>query len=577
MKKYLTTRVIILLIVLAFSIIAISPNPFAKGIEIKSIDAADAYYGLSAGQIIYEFNGKEIKSAQDFQEVLNTIKNPEQLLEVKTEKGIYAYNITNEIGFTINENLTILSAKDFTGLDIGEKVKEINGQEFANLSDFNIFLDELLPLHKIAIKTNRGEFAYLSRNVPGIVAGPAQTSNIKLGLELEGGTRVLLSPKTEEYVTDSQIQDLIKVLTNRLNVYGLSDLRVRSAEDWAGNKFVVVEIAGATKEEVKELIGKQGRFEAKINNNIVFEGGRKDIPFVCRDDGSCSGIRQCLPISEGWWCEFYFEITLSSDAAKRHANITRDLEVVNAESGKQILNATLDFYLDNQMVDKLQIGADLKGSETTAIAISGPGYGKSKQEAIEGALKGMDSLQTILITGSLPFDIEVAKMDSISPSLGKTFLDDILLAGLVGLFAVLLVIYIRYRQIKIMLPIMLTMIGELLIILGVAALIKWNIDLPSIVGIIAAIGTGVDDQIVITDEALKGSFEQSINWKEKLKRAFFIILSAYAATVVAMIPLWNAGAGLFRGLAVTTIIGVTAGVFLTRPAFASIIEKIYRQ
>ncbi|MBI5871869.1 protein translocase subunit SecD, partial [archaeon] len=48
-------------------------------------------------------------------------------------------------------------------------------------------------------------------------------------------------------------------------------------------------------------------------------------------------------------------------------------------------------------------------------------------------------------------------------------------------------------------------------------------------------------------------------------------------TVVAMIPLWNAGAGLFRGLAVTTIIGVTAGVFLTRPAFASIIEKIYRQ
>ena len=42
-----------------------------------------------------------------------------------------------------------------------------------------------------------------------------------------------------------------------------------------------------------------------------------------------------------------------------------------------------------------------------------------------------------------------------------------------------------------------------------------------------------------------------------------------------MIPLWNAGAGLIRGFAVTTIVGVTIGVFLTRPAFAVVIEKLY--
>jgi preprotein translocase subunit SecD len=59
-----------------------------------------------------------------------------------------------------------------------------------------------------------------------------------------------------------------------------------------------------------------------------------------------------------------------------------------------------------------------------------------------------------------------------------------------------------------------------------------------------------------------------------MKRAFFIIFAAFAATVAGMLPLWNAGAGLFRGFALTTIAGATIGVLLTRPAFASIVEAI---
>ena len=61
-----------------------------------------------------------------------------------------------------------------------------------------------------------------------------------------------------------------------------------------------------------------------------------------------------------------------------------------------------------------------------------------------------------------------------------------------------------------------------------------------------------------------------------MKKAFFIIFVAYFGTVVAMLPLWNAGAGLVRGFALTTIIGVTIGVFITRPAFASMIEKLLK-
>jgi len=115
------------------------------------------------------------------------------------------------------------------------------------------------------------------------------------------------------------------------------------------------------------------------------------------------------------------------------------------------------------------------------------------------------------------------------------------------------------------------LIAEAILTLGVAALIKWNLDLPSIAGIIAAIGTGVDDQIVMLDES---ETSRSYTIKERIKRAFFVIFSAYAVALVSLFPLWFAGAGLLRGFALTTAIGITVGVFITRPAFADILSKL---
>mgnify|MGYP001578887089 CR=1 FL=1 len=112
---------------------------------------------------------------------------------------------------------------------------------------------------------------------------------------------------------------------------------------------------------------------------------------------------------------------------------------------------------------------------------------------------------------------------------------------------------------------------ELFIILGVAAIIKWNLDLPSIAGILATIGTGVDQQIVIIDEAEKN---KALSIIARMKRASFIILASYLTLVVAMLPLYWAGAGLFKGFALTTIIGITSAILITRPAFADIVKRM---
>ena len=182
----------------------------------------------------------------------------------------------------------------------------------------------------------------------------------------------------------------------------------------------------------------------------------------------------------------------------------------------------------------------------------------------------MNKLQTILVTGSLPYQLEIVKLDTISPSIGNNFVNSILIVGISALLAVFLFIFLRYRNIKLSLALLVTTISEIIIILGIASLIKWNLDLPSIAGILATIGTGIDQQIIILDEA-KESFS---SLKQRLKRSFVIILGAYFTAVVALIPLYWAAAGFFKGFAITTIIGITAGILITRPAFIDMIKKI---
>jgi len=217
----------------------------------------------------------------------------------------------------------------------------------------------------------------------------------------------------------------------------------------------------------------------------------------------------------------------------------------------------------------------LKGQAATDISISGPGFGADRDLAVKDATQNMKKLQTVLITGSLPTKLNIVKIDTISPVLGEQFTKNSISIILFAILAVALVIFIRYRDLKISLPLILISSSEVLIILGVFSLIKFNVDLAAIAGIIAAVGTGVDSQIVIADEILSGKKRKEVvSLKEQIKRAFFVIFVAYATGVASMVPLFWAGAGLFTGFAVTTILGISIGVFVTRPAFASLVENL---
>ncbi len=474
---------------------------------------------------------------------------------------------------SIEKNSTLFEQ----GLRTGMTITSINGQVIKTMADYSSVVSfEGKQRTEISVKGNQEIIGlFSSEDFSSIIIKDIPKTRLQTGLDLQGGARALVS--AEEPLSDNQIDDLIAVSQERFNLYGLTDVQIRKVSDLSGNNFMLIEIAGSSPSDLEELIAKQGKFEAKIGNETVFVGGNEDVTYVGRT-GQDAGLTECFAVEGGEACNFRFVIFLSEEAAKRHADITDKLEV-NSTSGGRYLSKQIDFYLDDVLTDSLNIGADLKGKVATQIQISGSGSGASRQEAIDQAEQDMKKLQTVLITGSLPFKLKIDKLDRISPKLGTEFTKQILIAGLFAFLAVGLIILIRYRKIKLVFAQMAILLSEVTIILGFAALIRWNLDLPSIAGIITTIGTGVDSQIVILDESrIKGE-----SLKERVKKALFIIVTAFATTFAALIPLTGllgfmgigaASAGLLKGFAVTTLVGISVGVLISRPAFADIVRQL---
>lgn len=513
-------KIWLLIIAILLSIVAIFPFSFDDGVKIVTVDqnSTASDMGLLTGQIITAIDGERITNFEDYSRIIN-LKYP------KDDFDLFEEGLTSSLVNKENTKLT------FT----------------IDSYDVVLFINE----------------------APKIIVADIPKTRIKTGLDLSGGARALVAPEVE--ITSAQLNDLISVTSERLNVYGLRDVSIRPVNDLEGNKFMLIEIAGSTPAELESLISEEGKFEAKIGDEVVFSGGNKDITYVART-GDQAGIYTCDNSQGGSVCSFRFAISLSEAAANRHARITNTL-TINA-TNPQYLSKPLDLYLDDVLFDTLFISRDLKGSRTTQISISGSGFGANREEAFDDAEASMKKLQTVLITGSLPFKLRIEKLDTISPLLGKKFINTILIAGLASILGVGLVVLFRYRKIKLSFAVILTSLSEVLIILGISALFSRSLDLPAIAGIIAAIGTGVDSQIIILDES-RLNVQSSLNIR--IKRALFIIMGTYLTTLFALLPLIWAGAGLLKGFAITTIIGATAGVFITRPAFSEIVKKIVKE
>jgi len=364
-----------------------------------------------------------------------------------------------------------------------------------------------------------------------------------------GGTLAPGDAGFSEGVTEETVDETKQVLDRKLNRLGLQDIKVRVVD----NKFILIDLAGVNVADAQEIVGKPGVFEIRIQtkgNESMHVLYGDEIVDVSLPQGDQSG---------NWGVPF----TLSEEGA-----LAFQKAAIDTGATRNRMDHEVSMHLDNELIFSAPLAPDLAASLDVAPL-------RSMVAQVGGDSQRAHELYIHLREGALPVNVEIIGSGQVTAALGNQFKKQVLIAGIMAILAVGLVIYFRYREPKIVVPMVATSFSEVLMILALAAALKWQLDLPAIAGIIAVIGTGVDHLVIITDELLyEGKMPSGKIYLARLSSAFGIIMAAAATTIAAMLPLFAMGFGAFKSFALVTIFGVLIGVFIARPAYGRIIGRI---
>ena len=360
-------------------------------------------------------------------------------------------------------------------------------------------------------------------------------------------------------VSKATAEDAKRILENKINTLGTKDAKVNTLTGLNNvARYIRVELAGVDMKQAQEIVGKQGKFEIRVitaNNqteHVLFGDAITSVQPPTQEPAG----------SDHWGVSF----TLSESGAAAFQTAA-----IQSGATADPANHNLVMILDNQTVYSAPLSTDLAGkiqSQPITQLFASTGTGKyGTQEAT--------NLEIHLRAGALPVDVSIAGSGGVSAPLGERYKTMSLLAGVFALITVGFVIYYRYRESSIVLPMVLINASEVIILLGFIALIRFQMDLPTIAGLIAVMGTGIDQLVVITDEILHEGKVPSPNlYLKRLSRALSIIVVAAATVVIAMLPLALMDLSTLKGFAIITILGVLVGVIVTRPAYGRIIMEI---
>ncbi len=352
--------------------------------------------------------------------------------------------------------------------------------------------------------------------------------------------------------------DVKRILEDKVNNLGTRDARINTITGMNDvTHYIRIELAGADINTAQDIVGSQGKFEIRIATS----GNESEHVLFGDAVTSVSTPSQYPPGSNQWGVGF----TLSSEGADAFRDASLKYGAVDDPQ-----NHELQMLLDGETVYDAPLSPDLAGKLRTSTV-------RELSASTGGGEKGMEEAQKLEIhlrAGALPVDVEIVGSGSVPAALGDYFKFMCLLAGILALLAVAVTVYFRYREPLIVLPMISVNIAEIIILLGIARYIQ-QLDLASIAGLIAVLGTGIDQLVVITDEVLHEGRVPSQNlYLKRLSRALSIIVVAACTTFIAMLPLVLMGLSTLKGFAIITIVGVLIGVLITRPAYGKIIMAV---
>ncbi|KLK87694.1 preprotein translocase subunit SecD [Methanoculleus sediminis] len=348
-----------------------------------------------------------------------------------------------------------------------------------------------------------------------------------------------------------------RILNEKVNALGMQDARINLLTPTGSEfpQYVRIELAGVDMATAQDIVGQQGLFEIRVQTT-----GNETEHVLYGDQITSVGVPQ--KDYDGRW-GVGFSFTETGAEAFREAAIESGA-VDNPDAHNLVM------ILDNETVYSAPLSGELAGQLR-----SGPVRSLSASTGTgDAGLTDAMTLQIHLRAGALPVKVDIVGSGSVPAALGEQFKTTVALAGLLALLAVAVVVYYRYREPSIVIPMVAINLAEIIILLGIARFII-QLDLATIAGLIAVVGTGIDQLVIITDEVLHEGRVPSPNlYMKRYGRALGIIAIAAATVFIAMLPLALMDLSTLRGFAIITILGVLIGILVTRPAYGKIIMAI---
>jgi len=399
------------------------------------------------------------------------------------------------------------------------------------------------------------------------------------GLDLRGGTQVLMEVPEGVTVDQQALEDARQILENRSNgILGTTE----SSWQVAGERRIVGEMPGVTDPD-KQLasIKQTGVLEfVDVGNDTVVEGQIISTDYADTANTSDQTAATAEPTAaptETSSTTTPTEVATATETAKVYHTIMtgsqlESVSVSTDELGKYEINfvlkseGTIIFsqFTSNNVGKTLAIVLD-------KTVISAPSIQVPITEG-KGRITGnftyesANALAIQLRYGSLPIPLNIVETRVVGPTLGQDSLNKSIVAGLIGFAVVALFMLIYYR-----LPglVAILSIGTYAIItLAIFKLIPVTLTLPGIAGFLLSTGGALDANILIF-ERMKEELRAGRNLATAVdlgwKRAWSSIRDSNLATLItSAILFWfgsSFGATIVKGFAVTLALGVIVSLF----------------
>jgi preprotein translocase subunit SecD len=365
----------------------------------------------------------------------------------------------------------------------------------------------------------------------------------KLGLDLVGGSRIMLEAKTTDTVraiTPEVMSRLQYAIESRVNKLGVSETSVAQV----GDKRLLVEIPNVTDlKEAEAFLGKTALLEFK---QPVFDANKQ----AKRDEKGAM-----MWESTGLTGEDLKSASIGSDQTGQW---TVSLEF----NGK---GATKFADLTQKLVGQ-QMAIFFDGEEISAPVIREAIFG-GRAEISGGSTNGFayeeaEKMVNLLNAGALPVPSEIIEENTVGPTLGADSIEKSKFAGLLGIGLVMLFMILYYRLPGVIADIALIIYA--IILFALFKVIPVTLTLAGIAGFILSVGMAVDANILIferTKEELRSGRNLFTAINSGFDRAFTSIFDSNMTTVLACVILYFLGTSVVKGFALTLALGVIVSMF----------------